>query len=116
MRDKSVFRVSTRLSPTNEFPSSGLVVDANVLVRAYKCDFLDALPKLARLYATGHVRTEFNRGGPGQKAAFRAARIDCHAVVPGSREWTELSLVRGGTFGVRDLGEDESIALCLAEA
>ena len=98
------------------FPAPELVVDACALVRAYKCGFIERLGRLGKLHVTGQVVAEMNKGGPGQKAALRKVRVIRRSITPGTAEWEAFATVRGGRFGVGDLGEDESIAVCLAEA
>lgn len=98
------------------FPADGLVLDACTLMRLFNCGALDRIKSLATLHVAMHVHAEFARGGRAQKKALAALGVVKHAVVPGSEEWNALCLARGGAYSTTGLGEDQSIAVCVAQA
>lgn len=58
---------------------------------------------------------EFAAGGPSARAALDRLGSTRRPVVVGSPEWDQLTRIRD-EFSTVDLGEDESIAIALAEA
>jgi hypothetical protein len=98
------------------FPAASVVLDANVLMRFYNCAALHALGGAVRLVVSAHVYKECTRVGPEVRQRLRKLDLERRAITPGTLEWDELAVVRGGVCSPRDLGEDESIAICLAEA
>jgi hypothetical protein len=85
-----------------------------VLFRFFKCEAAQALAAGPALHVAAQVHREFSKGGPSERKLLKKLRIIQHQVVPGTREWERLCLLRQG-FSNRDLGEDESLAVCMAE-
>jgi hypothetical protein len=100
----------------HRFPADGVVLDACVLFRLDKCQVLPRLKGLTTLHVTTQVHEEFGRDGPRQRGLLNTLRPLKHSVIPGTPSWDEFTLLRGGKFSNQDLGEDESLAVCLAEA
>jgi hypothetical protein len=92
------------------------VLDANVLMRFHNCGALEVLGGTVRLVVSPHVYKECTRVGPEIRQRLRDLDLERAALTPGTSEWDQLAIVRGGLCSPRNLGEDESIALCLARA
>ncbi len=103
------------MSARRSFPADGVVLDNCALVRLYKCEALEKLQGLTTLHVASHVYDEFDRK-PAQRGLLKGMEIEREPVVPGTAVWEEFSRIRGGRFSTRDLGEDESLAVCLARA
>lgn len=101
--------------PRSRFPARAVLLDASALIRLYKCESLELLTNTVKLAAAEHVHGEFEAGGPAQRAALGRLAVSKRSIVPGSPEWKHFVLVRKG-FSTVDLGEDQSIAIALAEA
>ncbi|HSK02861.1 MAG TPA: hypothetical protein VK932_16530 [Kofleriaceae bacterium] len=91
------------------------LLDACVLIRLYKCDALDLLARTIALAAAEHAHGEFAVGGPSTRAALDRLRVEKRPILPGSKEWNHFVRIRS-EFSTVDLGEDQSIAVALAEA
>jgi len=91
------------------------MLDASVLFRLFKCDAIMALDAGLELHVATQVHNEFSKGGPAERSILKKLKVIPHQVVPGTREWETFCLIRQ-RFSTRDLGEDESLAVCLAEA
>ena len=85
-------------------------------MRLFKCGSVSALKGFTSLHIAAHVETELGRAGHSQRTALARLGAIKHPVVPGSAEWDAFCVLRGGEFSTADLGEDESLAICLAEA
>jgi hypothetical protein len=105
-----------KLAARLRLPVDGLVLDACSIIRLYNCGALQRLDGLAPLHVAMHVQGEASRGGPAQKSALSALGCTKHAIAPGTPEWDALCGIRGAKYSTTGLGEDESIAVCLAEA
>jgi hypothetical protein len=92
-----------------------VLLDACALIRLYKCDALDLLRETIELLAAAHAHGEFAASGPSARAALERLRVQKRPVIPGSKEWNHFVQIRKG-FSTVDLGEDESLAVALAEA
>ena len=92
------------------------MLDANVLMRFHNCGAMDVLGGMVRLLVSPHVYKECTRVGPEVRQRLRDLGLERCALTPGTAEWDQLAVVRGGLCSPRNLGEDESIALCLAGA
>jgi hypothetical protein len=105
------------LAPSR-FPTRHLVLDACALLRFYKTapGSLPALQRLATLHMAGQVHTELSRRGASQRAAIKKLRLRKDAVVPDGPYWDAFCRERGGLVGTANLGEQESIAICVAES
>lgn len=106
---------SNFIDKPRRFPAPALLLDANVLIRFGKCGNVQALAGLGQLEAASSVLNEFSTR-PADRAALRSLSIVRRSLIPGSEEWNEFCLLRGEGKATRDLGEDESIAICLADA
>lgn len=91
------------------------MLDASALIRLHKCESLDLLTSTAKLSIAEHAHGEFEAGGPSARAALARLKVTKRPIVPGSPEWKHFALVRE-EFSTVDLGEDQSIAVALAEA
>jgi hypothetical protein len=99
----------------SKFPTRVAILDACVLIRLHKCDALDLIAKTIELIISEHAYGEFAAGGPAAKAALTKLDVVKRSIIVGSPEWTHLALLRA-EFSTVDLGEDQSIAIALAEA
>ena len=99
----------------SRFPARSALLDACVLIRLHKCDALSLLANTIDFIVAEHAYGEFAAGGPSAKAALARLAIKKRPIVPGSSEWKHFALIRG-EFSTVDLGEDQSIAIALAEA
>lgn len=97
------------------FPAKGVLLDANVLVRFFKCGALDKLKGTVELHLASQVAREFKKIR-AQRDALESIEPIIHRVEPGSATWEQFSRLRGHARSTRDLGEDESLAIALAEA
>ncbi len=98
------------------FPTRVALLDACILVRMHKCNALDRLEGALDFVTAEQVHGEFSAGGPSARAALEALDVDKRSIVPGSPEWVQFARVRDAKeFSTVDLGEDQSIALSLAE-
>ena len=102
-------------APRSRFPTRSVLLDACALIRLYKCDALGLLERTIVLLVGAHAYGEFALSGPAARALLERLRIQKRSIVPGSREWSHFALIRKG-FSTVDLGEDESLAVALAEA
>jgi hypothetical protein len=93
-----------------------VLLDNSTLVRLWKCEALDRLRGTVALHVAGHVAKEFLAQGPSERAAFGRLGVEVHPVRPGAAAWDAFTRIRGGRFGTRDLGEEESLAVALTEA
>jgi predicted nucleic acid-binding protein len=84
------------------------------LIRLHKCEALHLLADTIDFPVAEHAYGEFAAGGPSAKAALARLAVKKRPIVPGSPEWKHFALVRG-EFSTVDLGEDQSIAIALAE-
>jgi hypothetical protein len=98
------------------FPAAGVLLDNSAIVRLHKCEALDVLAGTVRLHVAGQVAKEFHAQGPAERATLAGLGVEIHRVRPGGAAWSAFCTLRGGRFATRDLGEDESIAVALAEA
>ncbi len=101
--------------PLRSFPADGVMLDACTLIRLYKCGALERLKGLTTLHVTSQVCKEFEKD-PGQRSALRRLRITKHPLRVGTAAWEVFCQVRGGLFSHQDMGEDESLAICVTEA
>ncbi len=99
----------------SRFPARGALLDACALIRLHKCDVLDRLAGTIDFAVAEHAYGEFAAGGPSAKAALARLAMVKRPIIPGSPEWKHFARVRDG-FSTVDLGEDQSIAIALAEA
>lgn len=110
-----------RCSPP--FPARAVMLDASVVLRFYKCGVLpppkggiewcSLLKGKIDLWMAGQVAKEI-RKRPGSRSALESLDVQVKGVTLGSVEWEHFSRLRGGTSSNQDLGEVESVALCLA--
>ncbi len=91
------------------------MLDACALIRLYKCGALERLKGLTTLHVTYQVCKEFEKD-PGQRSMLRKLRTTRHSLKVGTAAWDVFCQVRGGLFSNQDMGEDESLAICVAEA
>ena len=98
------------------FPAPGILVDACGLLRLHKCGALGLLGKINTVHVADQVHSEFSRRGAAQKAALAALSPTKHTVTPGNSYWDAFCRIRGSMLGTQDLGEQESIAVCVGEA
>lgn len=101
--------------PRSRFPARSVLLDACALIRLYKCDALDLLVGTVRFVVAEHAHGEFAASGPSARAALRRLRVEPRSIIPGTPEWDHFARVRV-EFSTVDLGEDQSIAIALAEA
>lgn len=99
----------------SRFPARAALLDACALIRLYKCEALGLLVNTIDFAVAEYAYGEFAAGGPSAKAALVDLAVKKRPIVPGSPEWKHFALVRG-EFSTVDLGEDQSIAIALAEA
>ncbi len=99
----------------SRFPARAARLDACALIRFQKCESLDLLASTIDFAVAEHAYGEFAAGGPSAKAALARLAIVKRPIIPGSLEWKQFARVRDG-FSTVDLGEDQSIAIALAEA
>jgi hypothetical protein len=102
-------------APRSRFPARSVLLDACALIRLYKCDALGVLERTIVFLAAAHAHGEFAASGPAARAMLERLRIQKRSIVPGSKEWSHFARIRRG-FSTVDLGEDESLAVALAEA
>lgn len=102
-------------APRSRFPARSVLLDACALIRLHKCEALGLLERTVPLLAAAHAHGEFAVSGPSARAALERLRVQKRSVTSGSREWWHFALIREG-FSTVDLGEDESLAVALAEA
>lgn len=101
--------------PGRSFPADGAMLDACALIRLYKCDALETLKGWTPLHITAQVGGEFEKN-PGQRSLLRKLRLTQHPVKVGTPAWDVFCQVRGAVFSNQDMGEDESLAICVTEA
>lgn len=99
----------------SRFPARAALLDACALIRLHKCEALDLLAGTIDFGVAEHAYGEFAAGGPSAKAALARLAMVKRPIMPGSPEWRYFARVREG-FSTVDLGEDQSIAIALAEA
>ena len=102
-------------APRSRFPARSALLDACALIRLHKCEALGLLERTITLLVAAHAHGEFAVSGPSARAALERLRVQKRSVTAGSREWWHFALIRKG-FSTVDLGEDESLAVALAEA
>jgi hypothetical protein len=105
-------------APRSLFPTRSVLLDACALIRLHKCDALESLEETITFLAAAHAHGEFRRrrAAGARPAGAPACREAPHT--SGSPEWDHFTLIRRGfsTVDLGELGEDESIAVALAEA
>ena len=102
-------------SSRSRFPTRSVLLDACVLIRLHKCEALGLLERTIAFLVAAHAYGEFAAGGPSARAALDRLRVERRYITSGSKEWGHFSRIRS-EFSTVDLGEDESIAVALAEA
>lgn len=105
----------SRSKPSNRRTPPGLpkliIIDASLVVRCFKCGALEELSR-APIAVTKRVHEEICRRTQ-QKEALN--RLGFRALPRSASAEKQLGRIRGGRAGVRDLGEDSSLARTLAE-
>lgn len=102
-------------APRSLFPTRSVLLDACALIRLHKCDALELLEATITFLAAAHAHGEFAADGPRARALLERLPVEKRSITSGSREWEHFTLIRKG-FSTVDLGEDESMAVALAEA
>lgn len=103
-------RRKRRTPATRNFPARRILFDASLLIRFFKCRGLDALERFP-IAVTRAVEKELSRRTI-QKHAFRTLGLRRLEWDPEAQ--AALDGLRGDGAGQRDLGEDTSIAACVA--
>jgi hypothetical protein len=91
------------------------MLDACVLLRFIKCNKIPSLQGKPRLLVAGQVIRE-SRKRPVSRDAVASLDLSICQVTPGTPEWEIFCRLRGGTYSNQNLGEIESVAVCLARA
>jgi len=98
------------------FPAGAALLDNCALVRFWKCGALSALAETVEIHVAGQVGREFRKQGPTERAELERLHVVVDLVRVGSVEWDIFARLRGGIASTRDLGEDESLAIAIAQA